>query len=147
MLLLQGVADEGMFFAAAQTLAQGLSQWSLLIVAGSLVIIVSPSYYRSSHPRVRATYSCSFPPGYTWRYRSRGNTSAALVRGVPGWLAPGRVSCGLLPWAGWINCSSQILSPGLAWPHLRAGDESTGYEIHPADTCRSRKCVAALVAG
>jgi hypothetical protein len=57
MLLLQGVADEGMFFAAAQTLAQGLSQWSLLIVAGSLVIIVSPSYYR----RVTREYGQPIP--------------------------------------------------------------------------------------
>jgi hypothetical protein len=61
MLLLPAVADEAKFFEAAQTLAQGLSQWSLLIVAGSLVIIVSTSYYRPSHPRVRAAYFLFIP--------------------------------------------------------------------------------------
>jgi hypothetical protein len=100
-LFLQAVADEAKFFEAAQTLAQGLSQWSLLIVAGSLVIIVSTSYYR---PRGPPSTGSLFPvhsrlvmPG---DIDQRGNTSAALLRCVPGWLAPGRESTALNPNCG-----------------------------------------------
>lgn len=61
MLLLQAAVDEAKFFEAAQTLAQGLSQWCLLIVGGSLVVIVSTSYYRPDNPRVRAAYFLFIP--------------------------------------------------------------------------------------
>jgi hypothetical protein len=61
MLLLQAPVDESKFFEAAQTLAQGLSQWSLLIIGGSLVIIVSTSYYRPANSRVRAAYFLFVP--------------------------------------------------------------------------------------
>lgn len=61
MLLLQAAVDEAKFFEAAQALAQGLSQWCLLIVGGSLVIIVSTSYYRPDSARVRATYFLFIP--------------------------------------------------------------------------------------
>jgi hypothetical protein len=55
--------DDSKFFEAAQTLAQGLSQWDLLILAGSLVIVVSTSYYRPRDRRVRAAYFLFLP---TW---------------------------------------------------------------------------------
>ena len=61
MVLLQAPVDEAKFFEAAQTLAQGLSQWCLLIIGGSLVIIVSTSYYRPKSPRVRAAYFLFVP--------------------------------------------------------------------------------------
>jgi hypothetical protein len=61
MLLLDTPPDPGKFFEAAQTLAQGLSQWSLLIIGGSLVIIVSTSYYRPANPRIRAAYFLFIP--------------------------------------------------------------------------------------
>jgi hypothetical protein len=55
--------DDSKFFEAAQTLAQGLSQWDLLILAGSLVIIISTSYYRPRNKGMRATYFLFLP---TW---------------------------------------------------------------------------------
>lgn len=55
--------DDSKFFEAAQTLAQGLSQWDLLILAGSLVIVISTSYYRSNDRRMRAAYFLFIP---TW---------------------------------------------------------------------------------
>lgn len=55
--------DDSKFFEAAQALAQGLSQWDLLILAGSLVIVVSTSYYRPRDRRVRAAYFLFIP---TW---------------------------------------------------------------------------------
>jgi hypothetical protein len=55
--------DDSKFFEAAQTLAQSLSQWDLLILAGSLVIVVSTSYYRPRDRRVRAAYFLFIP---TW---------------------------------------------------------------------------------
>jgi len=57
------VVDDSKFFEAAQALAQSLSQWCLLIIAGSLVIIVSTSYYRPKNRRVRAAYFLFVP---TW---------------------------------------------------------------------------------
>jgi hypothetical protein len=55
--------DDSKFFEAAQGLAQGLSQWALLILGGSLVIVVSTSYYRPRDRRVRAAYFLFIP---TW---------------------------------------------------------------------------------
>ena len=43
-------------FDAAVTLAQTLTQWGFLIIAGSVVIIVGTSYYRPEHRWVRASY-------------------------------------------------------------------------------------------
>lgn len=43
-------------FDAAVTLAQSLTQWGFLIIAGSVVIIVGTSYYRPNSKFVRATY-------------------------------------------------------------------------------------------
>jgi hypothetical protein len=57
--------DDSKFFEAAQTLAQGLSQWDLLILAGSLVIVISTSYYRPKDRRMRAAYFLFIP---TWWY-------------------------------------------------------------------------------
>lgn len=55
--------DDSKFFEAAQALAQSLSQWDLLIIAGSLLVIVSTSYYRPESRRVRAAYLL-FLPGW-----------------------------------------------------------------------------------
>ena len=55
------VVDDSKFFEAAQSLAQSLSQWSLLIIAGSLVLIVSTSYRRPQNRRVRAAYFLFIP--------------------------------------------------------------------------------------
>ena len=55
--------DESKFFEAAQALAQSLSQWALLIIGGSLVTIVSTSYYRPESRRVRSAYLLFLP---TW---------------------------------------------------------------------------------
>jgi hypothetical protein len=60
-MLLLAPGDESKFFEAAQSLAQGLSQWSLLTIGGSLVIIVSTSYYRPANARVRAAYFLFVP--------------------------------------------------------------------------------------
>jgi hypothetical protein len=49
------------FFEAAQTLAQGLSQWDLLIIAGSMVMIVSTGYYRPKTLRMRLSYFLFLP--------------------------------------------------------------------------------------
>jgi hypothetical protein len=48
--------DESKFFEAVQSLAQGLSQWDLLTIAGSMVIIVSTGYYRPRTRKMRLTY-------------------------------------------------------------------------------------------
>jgi phage shock protein PspC (stress-responsive transcriptional regulator) len=53
--------DDSKFFEAAQTLAQSLSQWGLLIIAGSLVIVVSTSYRRPQNQKVRAAYFLFIP--------------------------------------------------------------------------------------
>jgi hypothetical protein len=53
--------DDSKFFEAAQGLAQSLSQWDLLIIGGSLVIIVSTSYYRPASRRMRAAYLLFLP--------------------------------------------------------------------------------------
>jgi hypothetical protein len=53
--------DDSKFFEAAQTLAQSLSQWSLLIIGGSLIMVVSTSYRRPQNPRVRAAYFLFIP--------------------------------------------------------------------------------------
>ena len=55
------VVDDAKFFEAAQTLAQSLSQWGLLIIGGSLVIIVSTSYRRPENRTVRGTYFLFIP--------------------------------------------------------------------------------------
>ena len=49
------------FFEAVQALAQGLSQWDLLIIGGSLVMIVSTGYYRPSTRRMRLFYLLFLP--------------------------------------------------------------------------------------
>jgi hypothetical protein len=53
--------DESKFFEAVQSLAQGLSQWDLLIIAGSMVIIVSADYYRPAQRKMRLTYLIFLP--------------------------------------------------------------------------------------
>jgi ABC-type transport system involved in multi-copper enzyme maturation permease subunit len=55
------MVDDSKFFEAAQALAQSLSQWDLLIIAGSLVVIVSTSYYRPDTRRMRAAYLLFLP--------------------------------------------------------------------------------------
>ena len=57
--------DDSKFFEAAQALAQSLSQWDLLILAGSLVIIISTSYYRPKARWIRAIYFIFVP---TWSF-------------------------------------------------------------------------------
>jgi hypothetical protein len=54
-------STDGHLFEAMQTLAQGLSQWALLIIGGSLVVIVSTSYYRPKTRRARAAYFLFLP--------------------------------------------------------------------------------------
>lgn len=49
------------FFEAVQALAQGLSQWDLLIIGGSLVMIVSTGYYRPNTRRMRLFYLLFLP--------------------------------------------------------------------------------------
>jgi hypothetical protein len=61
MIQAVGDAGDGRFFEAAQTLAQSLSQWALLIIGGSLVVIVSTSYYRPKTRRARAVYFLFLP--------------------------------------------------------------------------------------
>jgi len=53
--------DESKFFEAAQNLAQSISQWDLLIIGASMVIIVSTSYYRPKTRRMRAAYFLFVP--------------------------------------------------------------------------------------
>lgn len=53
--------EDSKFFEAAQALAQSLSQWDLLIIAGSLVVIVSTSYYRPDSRKMRAAYFLFLP--------------------------------------------------------------------------------------
>lgn len=61
LLVTQAVADTSKFFEAAQALAQSVSQWDLLIVAGSLVVIVSTSYYRPGSRKMRTAYLLFLP--------------------------------------------------------------------------------------
>lgn len=49
------------FFETVQALAQGLSQWDLLIIGGSLVMIVSTGYYRPNTRRIRLFYLLFLP--------------------------------------------------------------------------------------
>ncbi|HUB78338.1 MAG TPA: hypothetical protein VMB03_06055 [Bryobacteraceae bacterium] len=53
--------DESKFFEAAQSLAQSMSQWDLLIIGASMVIIVSTSYYRPNTRKMRAAYFLFLP--------------------------------------------------------------------------------------
>jgi hypothetical protein len=53
--------DNAKFFEAVQALAQGLSQWDLLIIGGSLVMIVSTGYYRPNTRRERLFYLLFLP--------------------------------------------------------------------------------------
>lgn len=57
----QTPVDDSKFFEAAQSLAQSLSQWDLLILGGSLVVIVSTSYYRPQSIKIRAAYFLFLP--------------------------------------------------------------------------------------
>jgi hypothetical protein len=57
----QTPVDDSKFFEAAQSLAQSLSQWDLLILGGSLVVIVSTSYYRPQSIKIRAAYFLFIP--------------------------------------------------------------------------------------
>jgi hypothetical protein len=43
-------------FDAAVSLAQSLTQWGFLIIAGSVVTLVGTAYYRPSHRIVRSSY-------------------------------------------------------------------------------------------
>jgi hypothetical protein len=53
--------DDSKFFESVQSLAQSLSQWDLLIIGGSMVVIVSTSYYRPDARAVRAAYLLFLP--------------------------------------------------------------------------------------
>src|SRR5262249_37587844 len=53
--------DDSKFFEAAQTLAQSLSACDLLIIGGSLVMIVSTSYYRPRSRKMRFAYFLFLP--------------------------------------------------------------------------------------
>jgi len=55
--------NEDKFFEAAQGVAQSISQWDLLILAGSIVIILSTAYYRPRSRRMRWCYFLFLP---TW---------------------------------------------------------------------------------
>ncbi len=55
------MTDDSTFFGAAQALAQSLSQWDLLIIGGSLIVIVSSDYYRPASRRMRAVYLLFLP--------------------------------------------------------------------------------------
>src|ERR1700743_3805362 len=50
------VSGDAHFFDAAQAMAQGLSQWAMIIIGGSLVVIVGDKYVRPKSRRMRATY-------------------------------------------------------------------------------------------
>ncbi len=52
-------------FEAGLSFAQNLAQWALLIVAGSIVILTSTSYYRPRNPRARLMYLV-FLPGWVF---------------------------------------------------------------------------------
>lgn len=52
-------------FEAVVSMAQGLSQWALLIFAGSLVTLVGTSYYRPQKLVWRLVYLL-FVPGWFW---------------------------------------------------------------------------------
>lgn len=62
-MILQAPMDDSKFFEAAQALAQGLSQWDLLIIAGSLLVVVSTAYYRPKSRKIRSAYFLFLP---TW---------------------------------------------------------------------------------
>ena len=53
--------DNAKFFESVQALAQSISQWNLLIIGGSMVVIVSTSYYRPDTRRVRTAYLLFLP--------------------------------------------------------------------------------------
>jgi hypothetical protein len=53
--------DDSKFFEAAQALAQALSQWALLIIGASMIIIVSTDYYRPKTRRMRFVYLWFIP--------------------------------------------------------------------------------------
>jgi hypothetical protein len=53
--------DESKLFEAAQTLAQSISQWALLIIGASLILIVSADYYRPQTRRMRTAYFLFIP--------------------------------------------------------------------------------------
>ena len=55
------VADASKFFDAAQALSQSLSQWALLIIGGSLVVVVSNDYYRPPTTQMRYPYLLFVP--------------------------------------------------------------------------------------
>jgi hypothetical protein len=58
---MQPVLDDSKFFEAALALAQALSQWDLLIIGGTLLIVVGTSYRRPKDKRVRAAYFLFLP--------------------------------------------------------------------------------------
>lgn len=72
------MTDASKFFEAAQTLAQSLSQWGLLIIAGSLVVIVSTAYYRPASRKVRAAYLLFLP---AWSFLARSIYEGIQVQG------------------------------------------------------------------
>src|SRR5271166_4554543 len=49
------------FFQAAQALGQSLSQWALLTIGGSLIVVVSSSYYRPKTQKMRLAYLLFLP--------------------------------------------------------------------------------------
>jgi hypothetical protein len=53
--------NDDKLFEAVQSLAQGLSQWDLLIIGGSMVLIVSTGYYRPLTRWMRMTYLLFLP--------------------------------------------------------------------------------------
>src|SRR5215469_8281282 len=69
--------DDSKFFEGALALAQSLSQWALLILGGSLVVIVSTSYYRPKDLKVRAAYFLFIP---TWIFLASSIYQGAAVQ-------------------------------------------------------------------
>jgi hypothetical protein len=66
--------DDSKILEACQTLAQSISQWDLLIIAGSIVIIIGTSYYRPTRLFVRAAYFLFIP---AWAY-----LAASIYQGI-----------------------------------------------------------------
>jgi hypothetical protein len=77
--------DESKFFEAVQSLAQSLSQWDLLIIAGSMIMIVSTDYYRPPTRRMRLTYLLFLPAWISlassiyWGIQIQGSYVAYLI--------------------------------------------------------------------
>lgn len=68
---------DGDFFQAAQTLGQSLSQWALLTIGGSLIVIVGTSYYRPKTRNTRLAYLLFLP---SWILLALSMYNGALIQ-------------------------------------------------------------------